>query len=142
MTVNMLMEKEQRQRASNVRNQSAIGASAMTGQSPYRGSVASRNDGRPPTRPITPIKSGQQGRYPQYTASNTSQITNSMIGNQDESQVTQQPPNLGIGHQASAALASSQPLEADEERNIPSELRSRPKIPRTPAEGDQRREIA
>lgn len=29
----------------------------MAGQSPYRISVVSRNDGRPPTRPITPIKS-------------------------------------------------------------------------------------
>jgi hypothetical protein len=29
----------------------------LAGLSPYRNSVASRNDGRPPTRPITPIKS-------------------------------------------------------------------------------------
>lgn len=79
-TVVMLMEKEQRQRVNNNRNQSAIGGPALAGQSPYRNSIASRNDGRPPTRPITPIKSAQAARYPQHTASNTSQITNSMIG--------------------------------------------------------------
>ena len=51
-----LMEKEQKQRINNPRNHSAIGG-AMAGQSPHRVSVVSRNDGRPPTRPITPIKS-------------------------------------------------------------------------------------
>lgn len=82
-TIQMLMEKDQRQKSSNNRNHSAIGGGMS--QSPYRNSVASRNDGRPPTRPITPIKSAQQARYPQNTASNTSQITNSMIGPPDDS---------------------------------------------------------
>ena len=115
----------------------------MGGQSPYRHSVASRNDGRPPTRPITPIKSAQQARYPQHTASNTSQITNSIIGQQDESQISQQPPNLGLMGQASAPMGNAPNMrvegddEAEQERNVPSELRSRPKIPRTPAEGDR-----
>ena len=68
----------------------------MIGQSPYRASVVSRNDGRPPTRPITPIKSAQAARYPHQTASNTSQITNSAIGQQDDSQIAQGPPNLGL----------------------------------------------
>ena len=81
-TILAVMEKDQKQRNIN-RNPSQNGA--MGGQSPYRHSVASRNDGRPPTRPITPIKSAQQARYPQHTASNTSQITNSMMGAQDES---------------------------------------------------------
>lgn len=54
-----LMEKDQRQRVNNNRNHSAIGGPALAGQSPYRNSIASRNDGRPPTRPITPIKSSQ-----------------------------------------------------------------------------------
>jgi len=49
-TIGQLMEKDRGQK----RNQSAIGGQS---QSPYRNSVASRNDGRPPTRPITPIKS-------------------------------------------------------------------------------------
>lgn len=49
------MEKDQKQRTSNNRNNSAIGIN--NGYSPYRASVVSRNDGRPPTRPITPIKS-------------------------------------------------------------------------------------
>lgn len=71
-TVSLLMEKDQKQRSTNNRNHSAIGGSALVGQSPYRNSIASRNDGRPPTRPITPIKSAQQPRFPHHTASNTS----------------------------------------------------------------------
>ena len=117
----------------------------MAGQSPYRNSVASRNDGRPPTRPITPIKSAQQARYPHHTASNTSQITNSMIGQQDESQIMQQPPNLGLGQQPRSVNGPGPAAEGQlgetggaEVRNVPSELRSRPKIPRTPAEGEGR----
>jgi hypothetical protein len=53
-TILAVMEKDQKQRNIN-RNPSQNGA--IGGQSPYRHSVASRNDGRPPTRPITPIKS-------------------------------------------------------------------------------------
>lgn len=51
--IEALLEKDQKQRANNNRNNSAING----GYSPYRASMASRNDGRPPTRPITPIKS-------------------------------------------------------------------------------------
>lgn len=80
--IQAMIERDQKQKLNNNRNNSAING----GYSPYRASMASRNDGRPPTRPITPIKSAQAARYPhQNTASNTSQITNSMIGHQDES---------------------------------------------------------
>ena len=55
----------------------------------------------------------------------------------------QQPPNLGLG---GAQRSANGPGPADQGelgetggadggRNVPSELRSRPKIPRTPAEG-------
>jgi hypothetical protein len=110
-----MIERDQKQKMNNNRNYSAI-----NGYSPYRASMASRNDGRPPTRPITPIKSAQAARYPhQNTASNTSQITNSMIGHQDESNFSQNMPNLGLQkQQASApfgANASQPPAPATEE---------------------------
>lgn len=97
-TITQLMDKEQKERSSNNRNHSAIGG-GMGGQSPYRHSVASRNDGRPPTRPITPIKSAQQARYPHHSASNTSQITNSAMGQADEQHASYAPPNLGLFQQ-------------------------------------------
>lgn len=94
----MLIEKDTRQRTRN-QPMNANPTSAGTAQSPYRQSLASRNDGRPPTRPITPIKSAQAHRYHHGTASNTSQITNSMIGGYDESGFATRPPNLGLQKQ-------------------------------------------
>ena len=70
-----------------------------------------------------------------------------MIGQQDESQIMQQPPNLGLGQQQARSVNGPGPAAqaelgetggAEPARNVPSELRSRPKIPRTPAEGEGR----
>lgn len=120
------------------RNNSAI--NGANGQSPYRVSMASRNDGRPPTRPITPIKSAQAARYPhQMTASNNSAVTNSMIGQGDESAISNQFGQLALKQQVSAPMNKGQTEEMNAtEENVPSELRSRPMIPRTPADGEQR----
>jgi hypothetical protein len=73
-----------------------------------------------------------------------------MIGQQDDSQLMSRPPNLGLAQQQSSVIEppphqrnqmnpNTQPNDnqAQEEmdRNLPSELRSRPKILRTPADG-------
>ena len=59
------MERDTRQRGRNASaSHPSAAPQALAGMSPYRQSVASRNDGRPPTRPITPIKSAQAQRYP------------------------------------------------------------------------------
>jgi hypothetical protein len=46
-----------------------------------------------------------------------------------------QAPNLGLSNQQRTQEAYDQNQEI---RNVPSELKSRPKIPRTPADGDNR----
>ena len=58
----------------------------------------------------------------------------------------QQPPNLGLGGAQRSVNGPGPAAEGelgetggeDPPRNVPSELRSRPKIPRTPAEGEGR----
>ena len=54
-TIETLMERDAKSRTRN--NSNIPQSQNNVGQSPYRYSIASRNDGRPPTRPITPIKS-------------------------------------------------------------------------------------
>lgn len=72
-----------------------------------------------------------------------------MIGQQDDSQLMSRPPNLGLAQQQSSVIEPplhqrnqmnphTQPNDQAQEemdRNLPSELRSRPKILRTPADG-------
>ena len=105
-----------KQKLNNNRNHSAIGSSLPPSQSPYRfGST--RNDGGIPTRPITPIKTAnQQNRYPHYNGSSASQITNSML-NQDESQITKNPAAFDLSQAGSNAGTGNMP-PVDKEQKL------------------------
>ena len=100
-------------------------ASGIGRHSPYSGV-----DGRPPMRPITPLKSSQTARV-QHTHS----VINSTQQNIDYYNVSgpidqQQRQEMHAQFDQAAAENS---LE-DPTRKLPSEMQSRPKIPRTPAD--------
>jgi hypothetical protein len=115
-TVSVLMERD-RQRRAQVQSQNNLGGDQQQIHSPYSGqtrSQVSAHDGRPLMRPITPIKSSQAMRQMQHST-NTSQITHMQVNDNTA-------PN--------GFVAADEPPT---ERNLPSEMKHRPKIPRTPS---------
>ncbi len=111
-------------------------SSSMTGDHPYsphsnlgRGTTAQQLDGRPPIRPITPIKSSQAMRQAQHST-NTSQITNNNYMMQNDSSMNV----ANTGQQQDGDQEGGD----DTSRNLPSELKHRPKLPRTPLDNSGR----
>jgi len=114
-----LHAKDRERKTMNAHNASASGIGR---QSPY-----SNVDGRPPMRPITPLKSSQTARV-QHTHS----VINSTQQNIDYYNVSgpidqQQKQEMQAQFDAAAE-------EEEQNKNLPAELQSRPKIPRTPAD--------
>jgi hypothetical protein len=112
--VQMLMDRDRQRRMQNNGGETNQGL-----HSPYSGasrSQVSAHDGRPLMRPITPLKSSQAMRQLQQST-NTSALTNNQFvnGQMGENMGTQPFPN-----------------EENTDRNLPSEMKHRPKIPRTP----------
>ncbi len=86
-------------------------------------------DGRPPIRPITPIKSSQTHRHhhgDKSSISDSSTFTTKVPAHQ-------QIPTQGYG--ATNVPEGKEAVFDETDRNLPSELQSRPKIPRTPLDG-------
>ena len=111
------MERERKSQQGNNASATGIGR-----HSPY-----SNPDGRPPMRPITPLKSSQTARVLQTNSVINSTQQNidyyNVSGPIDQAAQKQMNDQFGMGS-----------AEAEFNRKLPSELQSRPKIPRTPAD--------
>jgi hypothetical protein len=126
-TVQLMMDKD-RQRRQQANNNTTDHNQI---HSPYSGqarSQVSASDGRPLMRPITPLKSSQAMRQMQHST-NTSHLTTN-------NNYSQQPAQFNGGEQS---IPGGEYEEAEPDRNLPSEMKHRPKIPRTPSQNERAR---
>ena len=135
--VQMLMDRDRQRRQQQQQSQPHTADNQNNQQihSPYSGATRSQvsaHDGRPLMRPITPLKSSQAMRQ-LGQSTNTSAITsNNQFANNNMQQAENTASIQPFLNEGNGANLGDSP-----DRNLPSELRHRPKIPRTPNRADR-----